>query len=161
MSRILSRILSQTQTMTRTTANKMQRTRYRQSIHAVVAALMTVSFVCAAQTAVHTPAHTPAATSATPSNTNPADPTPSAAAPMVQLESTIQGNPEQPKTIYVLPWQESVARIKMNGDDVPPAPQATQPLDRDDFLRFIDAQGVTTTPVPSSDEQTSQTPIQQ
>lgn len=61
----------------------------------------------------------------------------------VDIESTIRGNPEQPKTIYVLPWQESVARIKMNGDEPESTETADQPLDRDDFLRFINANQTT------------------
>lgn len=57
----------------------------------------------------------------------------------VEIESTISGNAEQPKTIYVLPWQDSVARIKMNGDDENTATDDVQPLDREEFLRFIQA----------------------
>lgn len=57
----------------------------------------------------------------------------------VEIESTISGNAEQPKTIYVLPWQDSVARIKMNGDDEDTATDDAQPLDREEFLRFIQA----------------------
>ena len=57
----------------------------------------------------------------------------------VEIESTISGNAEQPKTIYVLPWQESVARIKMNNDDDEAVTSESQPLDREEFLRFIQA----------------------
>lgn len=57
----------------------------------------------------------------------------------VEIESTISGNAEQPKTIYVLPWQESVARIKMNSDDDEALTSESQPLDREEFLRFIQA----------------------
>ena len=57
----------------------------------------------------------------------------------VEIESTISGNAEQPKTIYVLPWQDSVARIKMNSDDEEAVTSESQPLDREEFLRFIQA----------------------
>lgn len=57
----------------------------------------------------------------------------------VEIESTISGNAEQPKTIYVLPWQDSVARIKMNNDDDDAVTNESQPLDREEFLRFIQA----------------------
>lgn len=58
----------------------------------------------------------------------------------VVIESTITGNQEQPKTIYVLPWQDSVARIKMPAAERPKTDSATKPLDREQFLRFIQAQ---------------------
>lgn len=58
----------------------------------------------------------------------------------VVIESTITGNQEQPKTIYVLPWQDSVARIKMPAAERPKTDNATKPLDREQFLRFIQAQ---------------------
>jgi hypothetical protein len=62
------------------------------------------------------------------------------AAETVVIESTITGNQEQPKTIYVLPWQDSVARIKMPAAEKPKTENATKPLDREQFLRFIQAQ---------------------
>ena len=58
----------------------------------------------------------------------------------VVIESTITGNQEQPKTIYVLPWQDSVARIKMPAAERPKTQHAPKPLDREQFLRFIQAQ---------------------
>ena len=51
----------------------------------------------------------------------------------VVIESTITGNQEQPKTIYVLPWQDSVARIKMPAAERPKTDSATKPLDREQF----------------------------
>ncbi len=77
--------------------------------------------------------------SGTPAGTASADTRRDSAIATVDIESTIRGNPEQPKTIYVLPWQDSVARIKMSGDEAEPTEAEQQPLDRDDFLRFINA----------------------
>ncbi len=88
-------------------------------------------------TASHT--LTDSGTPAQPAATASADTRPDTAIATVDIESTIRGNPEQPKTIYVLPWQDSVARIKMNGDEAEPTEAEQQPLDRDDFLRFINA----------------------
>ena len=55
----------------------------------------------------------------------------------VQLESTISGNQEQPKTIYVLPWQSPVSVIRIPGQPLLPQIPALSPLDRQQFLRFI------------------------
>lgn len=85
------------------------------------------------------PVVTDSGTSAQPVATASADTRRDTAIATVDIESTIRGNPEQPKTIYVLPWQDSVARIKMNGDEAEPTEAEQQPLDRDDFLRFINA----------------------
>lgn len=92
-------------------------------------------------TLTHTATHTltDSGTSAQPAATASADTRHDSAIATVDIESTIRGNPEQPKTIYVLPWQDSVARIKMNGDEAEPTEAEQQPLDRDDFLRFINA----------------------
>lgn len=86
----------------------------------------------------HTATHT-LTDSGTPAGTASADTRRDTAIATVDIESTIRGNPEQPKTIYVLPWQDSVARIKMSGDEAEPTEAEQQPLDRDDFLRFINA----------------------
>tara|TARA_R110002126_G_scaffold33382_14_gene104465 strand:+ start:3992 stop:4339 length:348 start_codon:yes stop_codon:yes gene_type:complete len=60
----------------------------------------------------------------------------------VDISTTISGNQEQPRTLYVLPWQDSIAQIRIPapGLNVPPPP--IQPLDRKQFLRFIDAQSL-------------------
>ncbi|MDX1391856.1 MAG: hypothetical protein R3241_05735 [Rheinheimera sp.] len=58
----------------------------------------------------------------------------------VQLESTISGNQEQPKTIYVLPWQSPVSLIRIPGEPLEPPPLVASPLDRQQFLRFIAVQ---------------------
>lgn len=58
----------------------------------------------------------------------------------VQVESTISGNPEQPKTIYVLPWQNPVSVIRIPGQSLPVVSTAASPLDRQQFLRFITVQ---------------------
>lgn len=73
----------------------------------------------------------------------------------VVIESTITGNQEQPKTIYVLPWQDSVARIKMPAAEPPITPQATQPLDREQFLRFIQAQPALSAPKGDSEPESN------
>lgn len=62
----------------------------------------------------------------------------------VVVESTITGNQEQPKTIYVLPWQDSVARIKMPATGQIQPDRVVKPLDREQFLRFIQAQPLLT-----------------
>ena len=55
----------------------------------------------------------------------------------VQVESTIRGNQEQPKTIYVLPWQSPVSVIRIPGQPLPQQLPGVSPLDRQQFLRFI------------------------
>ena len=58
----------------------------------------------------------------------------------VQVESTISGNPEQPKTIYVLPWQSPVSVIRIPGQSLAVVSTSASPLDRQQFLRFITVQ---------------------
>lgn len=58
----------------------------------------------------------------------------------VQVESTISGNPEQPKTIYVLPWQNPVSVIRIPGQSLAVVSTSASPLDRQQFLRFITVQ---------------------
>ncbi|MDP5135289.1 hypothetical protein [Rheinheimera baltica] len=55
----------------------------------------------------------------------------------VKLESTISGNQEQPKTIYVLPWQSPVSVIRVPGQSLATEEAVLSPLDRQQFLRFI------------------------
>jgi hypothetical protein len=58
----------------------------------------------------------------------------------VEIESTISGNVEQPKTIYVMPWQEPIASIKLPAPELALPEPALQPLDREQFLQFMQAQ---------------------
>lgn len=58
----------------------------------------------------------------------------------VQLESTISGNQEQPKTIYVLPWQQPVGQIRIPPTSLQLPQLQVSPLDRQQFLRFIAVQ---------------------
>lgn len=58
----------------------------------------------------------------------------------VQLESTISGNQEQPKTIYVLPWQQPVGHIRIPPSSLAAPQTRVSPLDRQQFLRFIAVQ---------------------
>ena len=58
----------------------------------------------------------------------------------VQLESTISGNQEQPKTIYVLPWQQPVGQIRIPPSSLALPQMQVSPLDRQQFLRFIAVQ---------------------
>jgi hypothetical protein len=58
----------------------------------------------------------------------------------VQLESTISGNQEQPKTIYVLPWQQPVGQIRIPQTSLALPQMQVSPLDRQQFLRFIAVQ---------------------
>jgi hypothetical protein len=55
----------------------------------------------------------------------------------VQIDSTISGNQEQPKTIYVLPWQNPVGEIRIAAEPLPTQKITLSPLDRPQFLRFI------------------------
>ena len=75
-----------------------------------------------------------------------------AATVRVDISTTISGNQQQPRTLYVLPWQDSIAQIRIPapGLDVPPPP--IQPLDRQQFLRFIEAQS--RQPLPATTEST-------
>lgn len=69
----------------------------------------------------------------------------------VQLESTISGNQEQPKTIYVLPWQSPVSLIRIPGQPLQLQTPTVSPLDRSQFLRFIAVQqSITTLPITQS-----------
>ncbi|MAA96338.1 MULTISPECIES: hypothetical protein [unclassified Arsukibacterium] len=65
-------------------------------------------------------------------------------APTVQVDisTTISGNQEQPRTLYVLPWQDSIAQIRIPAPDINVTEQPLQPLDRQQFLRFIEAQSL-------------------
>ncbi len=58
----------------------------------------------------------------------------------VQVESTISGNQEQPKTIYVLPWQQPVGQIRIPAATLQTELPKGAPLDRQQFLRFIAVQ---------------------
>lgn len=60
-----------------------------------------------------------------------------ASAATVQLQTTISGNQEQPKTIYILPWQNPVSVIRIPGQPLTPSTPSVSPLDRQQFLRFI------------------------
>ncbi|GAB60059.1 hypothetical protein [Rheinheimera nanhaiensis] len=55
----------------------------------------------------------------------------------VQIDSTISGNQEQPKTIYVLPWQSPVGEIRIAAEPLAARKITLSPLDRPQFLRFI------------------------
>ena len=67
----------------------------------------------------------------------------------VQVESTIRGNQEQPKTIYVLPWQSPVSVIRIPGQPLPQQQLGVSPLDRQQFLRFIATQQGAAAPLTS------------
>jgi hypothetical protein len=55
----------------------------------------------------------------------------------VQIETRVTGNQEQPKTIFILPWQSPVSVIRIPGQPLPQQLPALSPLDRQQFLRFI------------------------
>lgn len=61
----------------------------------------------------------------------------------VKLTTTISGNQEQPKTIYILPWQTPVSVIRIPVEGLAKQPNAIAPLDRQQFLRFIAVQSAT------------------
>lgn len=61
----------------------------------------------------------------------------------LNIESTVQGSEEQPKTIYVLPWQQPVGQIRIPPSSLPLAKRSVSPLDRQQFLRFIAVQHAT------------------
>ena len=63
----------------------------------------------------------------------------------VEVQSTISGNQEQPKTIYVLPWQQPVGQIRIPPTHLQPLALTVSPLDRQQFLRFIAVQQATVT----------------
>lgn len=60
----------------------------------------------------------------------------------VDISTTISGNQQQPRTLYVLPWQDSIAQIRIPAPGLNVAPEPIQPLDRQQFLRFIEAQSL-------------------
>jgi hypothetical protein len=66
----------------------------------------------------------------------------SAGTVQVNISTTISGNQEQPRTLYVLPWQDSIAQIRIPAPELSVAPPPIQPLDRQQFLRFIEAQSL-------------------
>lgn len=55
----------------------------------------------------------------------------------LEISSTITGAVEQARTLYILPWQAQVAVITLPGADLPQNAVNWQPLDRQQFLRFI------------------------
>lgn len=61
----------------------------------------------------------------------------------VKLSTTISGNQEQPKTIYIVPWQTPVSVIRIPAATLPEAKATVSPLDRQQFLRFIAVQSAT------------------
>ncbi|CAM3708124.1 hypothetical protein [Rheinheimera salexigens] len=61
----------------------------------------------------------------------------------VKLTTTISGNQEQPKTIYILPWQTPVSVIRIPAATLPEVNASSSPLDRQQFLRFIAVQSAT------------------
>lgn len=61
----------------------------------------------------------------------------------VKLRTTISGNQEQPKTIYILPWQTPVSIIRIPAQQLPEHDKSVSPLDRQQFLRFIAVQSAT------------------
>ncbi|WP_214000361.1 hypothetical protein [Arsukibacterium sp.] len=69
-----------------------------------------------------------------------------AATVQVDISTTISGNQEQPRTLYVLPWQDSIAQIRIPAPEINPAPEPLKPLDRQQFLRFIEAQSLNQQP---------------
>ncbi len=84
--------------------------------------------------------------------------TPDAAKPAparVDISTTISGNQEQPRTLYVLPWQESIAQIRIAAPGVTAKAEPLQPLDRQPFLRFIAAQSAAPLPANSTSTHTN------
>lgn len=69
-----------------------------------------------------------------------------AATVQVDIRTTISGNQEQPRTLYVLPWQDSIAQIRIPAPGINVAQEPIQPLDRQQFLRFIQAQSLSQQP---------------
>ncbi len=102
------------------------------------------SAICLSNLA-HAATPTPAPTETTPAQAPVANSRESAngkesAVATVEIESTISGNVEQPKTIYVMPWQEPIASIKLPAPELALPEPALQPLDREQFLQFMQAQ---------------------
>ncbi|MDH4039839.1 MAG: hypothetical protein OEV88_04215 [Gammaproteobacteria bacterium] len=67
--------------------------------------------------------------------------------PDITLHSTVSGNREQPKVMYILPWQQAAAmeieqdfNTRLEGD-------LFEPLDRDEFIRELNYQA-TINPAP-------------
>lgn len=57
--------------------------------------------------------------------------------PVMTLRSTVKGNQEQPKVLYVIPWQSAP---KTNFDYKPDGrllETVFEPIDRDEFLREV------------------------
>lgn len=87
-----------------------------------------------------TPAQAPVANSRESANGKESTNGKESAVATVEIESTISGNVEQPKTIYVMPWQEPIASIKLPAPELALPEPALQPLDREQFLQFMQAQ---------------------
>jgi hypothetical protein len=64
----------------------------------------------------------------------------------VDISTTISGNQQQPRTLYVLPWQDSIAQIRIAAPGITVPADTIQPLDRQQFLRFIEAQTLSRLP---------------
>ena len=57
--------------------------------------------------------------------------------PDITLHSTVSGNREQPKVMYILPWQQSTDRSVDQVFTTPPDGDLFVGLDRDEFVREL------------------------
>ncbi|MEM0954470.1 MAG: hypothetical protein AAGI24_10045 [Pseudomonadota bacterium] len=60
--------------------------------------------------------------------------------PTVTLRSTVTGNQEQPRVMYILPWQTPQAQRYDYQPGAALAEELFRPLDRAEFLRELDYQ---------------------
>jgi hypothetical protein len=62
--------------------------------------------------------------------------------PNVTLHSTVSGNQEQPKVMYILPWQQPGDARFEQGFNAQLSGDLFQPLDRQEFVRQLNYQAL-------------------
>ncbi|MCV6604175.1 MAG: hypothetical protein OIF34_02650 [Porticoccaceae bacterium] len=70
----------------------------------------------------------------------------SADSAIVTLQSTITGNREQPKVLYIVPWQAPDGPESLRQGFQSDLDELFQPVERAEFLRQLKHRGVTTAP---------------
>jgi len=61
--------------------------------------------------------------------------------PVVTLESTVSGSREQPRVMYIVPWQEPEAASLDYDLDNQLVQEVFAPIDRDEFMREVQLKG--------------------
>ncbi|WP_289155326.1 hypothetical protein [Porticoccus sp. W117] len=71
---------------------------------------------------------------------------------IVTLQSTITGNREQPKVLYIVPWQAPDGPESLRQGFQSDLDELFQPVERNEFLRQLKNRGVPLTTAPQKDK---------